>query len=196
MEQRRNITRDMYYVDGSTVRKRDIYYSAAPAYTPGRRPSGYPERRYSQMPARGPQRRVADPERRVERRPVKNNKPVTYRKSAIKARNSLAFDFKYTFFLALAMIIMIASCANMIRMQSEIDDRKSKIASLQSEIREVKADNEAFENSLSNTYTLDEIRDIAVNELGMVYSEKGQIVYYDATSEDYVNQYRNVPGDD
>ena len=84
----------------------------------------------------------------------------------------------------------------MIRMQSEIDDRKSKIASLQSEIREVKADNEAFENSLSNTYTLDEIRDIAVNELGMVYSEKGQIVYYDATSEDYVNQYRNVPGDD
>ena len=101
-----------------------------------------------------------------------------------------------TFFLAFAMVIMIFSCANMIMMESKIDSKKNEISSLQSEIRDMKADNEAFENSLSDSYTLEEIYNIAVNELGMVYSEKGQIVYYDTANEDYVNQYQDVPSAD
>ncbi|SEF57032.1 hypothetical protein SAMN04487934_101608 [Eubacterium ruminantium] len=193
---RRNMANDMYYIDGSTVRKRDIYFSAAPAYIPTRRPKQavqpevQPTRRTERVPAR------PDAERRPQRRQAARKQPVTYRVSAIKARKSLAFDFKYTFFLALAMVIMIASCANMLRMENQVDSKKNAISGLQSEIREAKADNEAFENSISNAYTLQEIYDIAVNDLGMVYSQKGQIVYYDASNEDYVNQYRDVPSAD
>ncbi len=192
-----------YYIDGSTVRKRDIYYSAAPAYIPTRRPKAYPDRtneaapqrRHEAAPAVRPERRL-DTERKQQRRHAVKEQPVTYRVSAIKAGKSLAFDFKYTFFLAIAMIVMIASCANMLRMENQVDSKKSKISGLQSEIRDAKADNEAFENSLNDAYTLEEIYKIAVNELGMVYSQKGQIVYYDAANEDYVNQYRDVPSAD
>lgn len=207
MAQRRTV-REVYYIDGSTVRKKYVYDEAAPARP--MQPSYDPDRRTAD-PRRAPQRRTAgapvrDPRRTPERRPESDprrvrktaavKQPVTYRVSAIKARKSLAFDFKYTAFLAFAMVLMIFSCANMIRMESKLDGKKSNISSLQSEIRDMKADNEAFENSLSDSYTLEEIYNIAVNELGMVYSQKGQILYYDTANEDYVNQYQDVPSAD
>ena len=205
MEQNRYM-REVYYIDGNTVRKRFVSEAApelAPSVRPSQRPqhdpAGTPGRRSSAAPAydprRIPQRRPDTQERRV-RKQAAVQQPVTYRVSAVKARKSLAFDFKYTLFLAFAMVIMIFSCANMIMMESRIDSKKSKISSLQSEIRDMKADNEAFENSLSDSYTLEEIYNIAVNELGMVYSEKGQIVYYNTANEDYVNQYQDVPSAD
>lgn len=43
-------------------------------------------------------------------------------------------------------------------------------------------------------YTLDDIYNVATNELGMVYAKKGQIIYYDSANEDYVKQYQDVPG--
>ncbi len=190
MEQKRYM-REVYYVDGSTVRKKYVYENAAPELAPRVRPAQRPQGE----PVRTPHRRPDTEQRRV-RKTAAVEQPVTYRVSAIKARKSLAFDFKYTLFLAFAMVIMIFSCANMIMMESKIDSKKNEISSLQSEIRDMKADNEAFENSLSDSYTLEEIYNIAVNELGMVYSEKGQIVYYDTANEDYVNQYQDVPSAD
>ncbi len=199
--------REVYYVDGSTVRKKYVYDNAAPelaprvipAQRPQQRPARVPGRRSSAAPAYDPRRtpeRRPDTEHRRVRKTAAVEQPVTYRVSAVKARKSLAFDFKYTLFLAFAMVIMIFSCANMIRMESKIDSKKSEISSLQTEIRDMKADNEAFENSLSDSYTLEEIYNIAVNELGMVYSQKGQIVYYNTANEDYVNQYQDVPSAD
>lgn len=199
--------REVYYVDGSTVRKKYVYDNAAPelaprvipAQRPQQRPARVPGRRSSAAPAYDPRRtpeRRPDTEHRRVRKTAAVEQPVTYRVSAVKARNSLAFDFKYTLFLTFAMVIMIFSCANMIRMESKIDSKKSEISSLQTEIRDMKADNEAFENSLSDSYTLEEIYNIAVNELGMVYSQKGQIVYYNTANEDYVNQYQDVPSAD
>ena len=152
-----------YYVEGSTVRKRE-YAEAAPK----RR-----EREYEV--------------------PVRRKRPVTYRKAAIKAEKSLAFDFKYTLFLSMAMLIMAAACINMLRIQGRVDKQQKNIRNLQVEIQEIEADNAAHADSLNNMYTLDEIYDIAVNELGMVYAQKGQIVYYDSADEDYVNQYQDVP---
>ncbi|MCR5543242.1 MAG: cell division protein FtsL, partial [Eubacterium sp.] len=57
----------------------------------------------------------------------------------------------------------------------------------------VQADNSAYENSLNNMYSLEDIYTIATNELGMVYSQNGQIVYYEQEQGDYVKQYSDVP---
>ena len=40
---------------------------------------------------------------------------------------------------------------------------------------------------------LDKIRDIAINELGMVYANQDQIVTYEKQDKDYVRQYEEVP---
>jgi chaperonin GroEL (HSP60 family) len=43
--------------------------------------------------------------------------------------------------------------------------------------------------------SLEDIYKIAVGELGMVYSQNGQVIYYDGQMDDYVKQYSDIPGE-
>lgn len=159
--------REMYYVDGSTVRKRTWSET-------------YPEERpYA-------------PER-PRRQPVRRS--VTYRRAAVKAEKSLAFDLRYTLLLTAMFAIMIASCIVMLFVQGEVNNRERRITSLQQQIQTINADNAAFENNLNGMYSLEDIYKIAVGELGMVYSQNGQVIYYDGQMDDYVKQYSDIPGE-
>ena len=64
---------------------------------------------------------------------------------------------------------------------------------MQLEIQDLQANNAAYAASLENKYSLNHIYDVATKDLGMVYSQKGQIVYYESANEDYVKQMRDVP---
>lgn len=163
MQQENRTRRQMYYIDGSTVRKRD--YAEA---EPRRR-----EREYEV--------------------PVRRRKSGTYKKAAVQAEKSLAFDLRYTLFLTVSLLVMVAACVNMLRIQGKVDKQQRNVQKLEEQIQTIEADNAAYKDSLDNMYTLDQIYDIAVNQLGMVYAQKGQIVYYDSANEDYVNQYQDVP---
>ena len=148
--------RDMYYVDGSTVRK------LAP-----------------------------EPERVI--RPERRRKSKTYRKAAAKAENSLGFDMGYMIVLSLMLIIMIVSCFIMLSVQGNMETKEKNIESLQRELESVQAENNAYEDALNNMYSLDDIYKVATNELGMVYSQNGQIIQYEKEEGDYVKQYTDVP---
>ena len=54
-------------------------------------------------------------------------------------------------------------------------------------------DNNAYEARINSSVNLEQIRDVAMNQLGMVYPTDGQVVYYDQTEADYVRQYQDVP---
>ena len=158
--------RNMYYVDGSTVRRvgyREAYPQERPAY---------------------PERPVHQPRKQ----------PLTYRRVAIRAEKSLAFDLRYTLLLTAMFAIMIASCIVMLYVQGEVNSRERRITSLQQQIQTITADNAAFENNLNGMYSLEDIYKIAIGELGMVYSQNGQVVYYDGQMDDYVKQYSDIPG--
>ena len=147
---------DMYYVDGSTVR------------------------------------RIA-PEREIVERPVRKRKSRTYRGAAAKAEGSLGFDLSYMLVLSIMLIIMIISCVVMLSVQGSVESKEKNIESLQRELESVQADNDAYEDSLNNMYSMDDIYTIATGELGMVYSQNGQIIKYDKEEGDYVKQYSDVP---
>lgn len=48
-------------------------------------------------------------------------------------------------------------------------------------------------NRIETSVNLEEIRDIAINELGMVYASQDNVVLYKNTSQNYVSQYEDVP---
>ena len=162
--ERDNKIRELYYVDGSTVRKRRA--SAEPA--PVRRP---------------------EPERRPARRPTVR----TYRSAAIRAEKSLYFSKGYALVLILAVLMMIGSCSFMLMIQNKVSEQERNISSMQSQIQDMEANNAAYEDSLESKYSLDKIYEVATKDLGMVYSQKGQIVYYQSANEDYVKQLKDVP---
>ena len=46
---------------------------------------------------------------------------------------------------------------------------------------------------LSTSVDLNTVKDVAMNQLGMVYAGKDQIIYYSVDEDDYMNQYGEIP---
>lgn len=134
-------------------------------------------------------------ERNPQRRPSEKTAPRTVTKKQLtkKADKALAFNFNYTVFVVVSVMIMVVACVAMLFMESRIEAQKSNINSLEATLEAIENDNSAYRITLENMYTLDQVYDIATNELGMVYARKGQIVYYESADEDYVKQYQDVP---
>ena len=141
--------------------------------------------------------------RKVEQSPVRksnnqvhkkpNNNQVQQRRVSEKAQNALAFNKGYTVFVVAAVLVMICACIAVLYMESRISLQQANINELETQLEVMEEANAAYRLSLEHMYTLDEIHDVARYELGMVYAEKGQIVYYDSAEEDYVKQYQDVP---
>ena len=177
-KERRKVRRDMYYVNGNTVRK--TAYSAAPQEVP------------YEKPAKKSGRKLSEKEKEKRRKNAAANKKKR-EKLAKKAEKSLAFDLGYTILLIVASAAIFASCAYMITLEAKIKGQQAHISQQEAELERLNDRNSAYNDSIESKYTLDEIYDIAVNELGMVYSSKGQIIYYESSNEDYVTQYDDVP---
>ena len=105
----------------------------------------------------------------------------------------MAFNKGYTAFVVSAVVIMVCACIMLLYMESRISLQQANINDLETQLEVIEEENAAYRLNLENMYTLDEIYDVAKNELGMVYAEKGQIVYYESADEDYVKQYQDVP---
>ena len=95
--------------------------------------------------------------------------------------------------VSVMMVIMIISCVVMLKIQSDVTVSERRIISLQNQLQTIQSDNIAYENSLNNMYSLEEIYNVATGELGMVYSQNGQVIYYESSQDDYVTQYKDVP---
>lgn len=154
-----------YYTEGSTARQIEYDYAE---------------------PARRERRVTRERERSAE-------VPRIHSGAARQAEKSLAFDARYMAIVITMVLFMAAACTVMLVLQTKVSEQESNIESLQIQIQDVQADNSAYENSLENMYSLDDIYNIATGELGMVYSQNGQIIYYDNADGDYVKQYGDVP---
>ena len=137
-------------------------------------------------------REVAEPVRHGNRREGDYH-VTTHPRAAAKAENSLGFDGRYMFVITLMTVVMLVSCFVMLKIQNDVTTYERQILSLQNQLQTVQSDNIAFENTLNNMYSLEEIYQVATGELGMIYSQEGQIVYYESARDDYVTQYKDVP---
>ena len=105
---------------------------------------------------------------------------------------AMAMDRGYVAFLAAATVVCFLVCAIFIYLQSDVTTRMANIASIESQIAEVKADNVAAEKRLETTMNLDQIKEAAKN-LGLIMPGSEQVRYYSVENSDYMNQYGEIP---
>lgn len=128
----------------------------------------------------------------VPQRREEANGPVEVpRRSRRQERNTLSIP--YCIFLAVACVLTLTLGAYYLQQQALATSSQKKIASLESELAELKKVNADDLNRIETSVNLEEIRDIAINELGMVYATEENVVLYKNTSQNYVSQYDNVP---
>lgn len=99
----------------------------------------------------------------------------------------------YTFFLAAAACMVLWSCVCYLQLQAEMTSRVKNIAALETQLEELKKENDDNYTRIMTSVDLDYIRDVAVNELGMVYAEPDQVILYDGGTRDYVRQSGDLP---
>ena len=100
----------------------------------------------------------------------------------------------YVTFLAVAAIVTLFTCVQYLQLQSDITSRSKHITSLQQELSAAKEANTTKYNSIMNSMNLEQIRDIAMNEFGMVYADEDQVVKYQSPTGKSVMQYASIPG--
>lgn len=127
------------------------------------------------------------------RRAEENLRPRTSRKTRRNREKALRMDFGYVAFLAAAASVSLFVCVNFLQLQAESTTHRKTVANLTSEYSELKLANDTeYERALSSV-DLEQIKDIAINKLGMVYATEGQIITYSSQASDYVRQYEDVP---
>lgn len=106
---------------------------------------------------------------------------------------ALRMNVPYVSFLTAVSIATVFVCVNFLQLQSEGINYRSQIASLESQLTELKlANDNAYEEAISSV-NMEEVKKIAVNELGMSYADEGQIITYSNQDGDYIRQYAEIP---
>lgn len=107
------------------------------------------------------------------------------RKNREKARHMSA---GYVLFLAAALCACAWILVNYIQLQSELTTLTKTVARRESELNQLKLANDEEYNRIISSIDLEEVRRIAMGELGMVYAEEGQVVTYDGNKSDYMRK--------
>lgn len=132
-----------------------------------------------------------------ERRHREIEKPQRERKVSPQVkknrRQALRMNPAYLAFLVFAAVLTLAACVWYLQLRAEVTSRSTHIAELQQELVEVKEENTTRYNSVVDSVNLEEVRERAINELGMVYATSDQIVTYQNPENDYVKQYEDIP---
>lgn len=128
----------------------------------------------------------AVPVRREERQPQRRQEPK-------KQERRKTMSFQYVLFLAVATVITLIICVGYLQLRAEVDGRISRIGAMEIELKDAKAENDANYNYVMKKVDLEEIKKIAIEELGMTYATKEQVVLYESEESDYVRQYEEIP---
>lgn len=131
------------------------------------------------------------PERQVESDPLRPKK--VSRQVRKNRRKAMHMSAGYVVFLAGAAIAALMVCVGYLQMHSELTERSKNITAMQKTLSEAKEENNTKLNSVLNSVSLDDVKNKAVNELGMVNATPDQIVEYQNQSGDSVKQYESVP---
>ncbi len=106
---------------------------------------------------------------------------------------ALSMNFRYVLFLTCAAVAVVAICINYLKLQAVSTKLQKKTVVLQTQLKELQIENDIVYSEIGSGVDLEQVRDTAINHLGMTYPSEEQIVSYDAVSSDYVKQYEEIP---
>lgn len=113
----------------------------------------------------------------------------TVKKNRDKA---IYMNFGYVLFLTVSLLVAGFILIGYIRLQSEITASVKRISTMESTLNSLKTANDEEYSRIESSVDLDEIRRIAITELGMVYPDEDQIVTVPDGGNDYVRQVADI----
>ena len=131
---------------------------------------------------------AVDVRRQLEEEPRRRMSNET-RKNREKARH---MSLGYVVFLTAALLACAVILINYVQLQTEVTNKIATVATLESKLNNLKLSNDEEYNRITRNVDLEEIKRIAIGELGMTYAQQGQIITYSNVGTDYMRQADNT----
>ncbi len=96
-------------------------------------------------------------------------------------------------FLTIAAVVLMGVITYYLTLQSDITNSIKSISKAESTLNQLKLDNDENYSRITSNVNLEEVRTIAIQELGMRYAEEGQIISFNGEGSDYVRQTGSIP---
>lgn len=94
----------------------------------------------------------------------------------------------YIVFLMGALFLCGIILVNYIQLQSDLTAKTRQVASLESQLNTLRLANDEEYNRINASIDLEEIKRVAIGELGMTYAKEGQIITYSNVGSDYMRK--------
>ncbi len=128
--------------------------------------------------------RQLDVRRELQEAPRKQLSHET-RKNRDKATH---MNVHYVLFLAGALCLCAVVLMHYVQLQSDLTSKVKMVSRLESQLNNLQLANEEDYNRVVSSIDLEEIRKIAIGELGMTYAKEGQIIKYEKAGSDYMRR--------
>lgn len=160
---------------------------------PNRRVNNYHTRAY--VEGNTVRHAQALPDKRPRRQPpAPKPKPRKVSKTAQRNRaKAMGMSKGFVVFLTLICAAILFTGVRYLQLKAEITAKAKTVANLESELSELKADNDAYYSQVIASIDLDDIKKRAITKLGMKYPSEEQTVFYKTQRSSYVRQYQDVP---
>lgn len=112
----------------------------------------------------------------------------------VQKNRAVYMNFGYVLFLTASLLVAGMILIGYIRLQSEITASVKRIAVMESTLNSLKVSNDEEYSRIESAVDLEEIRRIAITELGMTYPDESQIIIVPDEGSDYVRQLVNIDG--
>lgn len=107
------------------------------------------------------------------------------RKNREKANH---MNLAYVMFLIAALCCTGVVLVNYLQIQSEVTRKAEVIADLEKDLNDLRLSNDEEYNRILSSVDMEEIKRIAIGELGMTYAREGQIETYTNEGNDYMRR--------
>lgn len=94
----------------------------------------------------------------------------------------------YVLFLVAALGTCAMILINYVQLQAELTTKIQHVARQESELNSLRQENDEAYNRIISSIDLEEIKRIAIGELGMTYAGEGQIITYSGVGSDYMRK--------
>ncbi len=128
--------------------------------------------------------RKLDVQRQLQEPPRKQLSHET-RKNREKAQH---MNLGYVVFLMAALLTCGVILTHYIQLQSELTTKRETVSSLESKLNTMRLANDEELNRIESSIDLEEIKSVAIGELGMTYAQEGQIIPYSNEGNDYMRR--------
>ena len=105
----------------------------------------------------------------------------------------MAMNKGFVVFLTAVSVAVLFTCINFLQVKSQITSSMKHVASLESELAQLKEDNDAYYSKVTSNVDIAQIKKKAMGELGMKYPSDDQVETYTTDGNSYVRQYQDLP---